>query len=272
MSQQLLDSLNSALNSVSEKVKSDRPNMDSDQELLCRFATSDAIEKKSKKAKTEASNELKASLWETYTEDWWDKKAPPSNPKIEIKVDEKIDTTAIFQVKTSFKLNPLEDDTLTARQKFTQAFANAKFSKKKCDQIFDENLDIQVETVMRPLNELIQGSYKSGKGGKTFVKPTPVEASAGKKLLDMIMGKESSDLTAEEKKVCLSKKTSYVVKEGYMSRAVNYCKNAKQLRELLKIISPTIALGSVKFGQTAPDDERKAWLLSVFENILSNAE
>jgi hypothetical protein len=55
-------------------------------------------------------------------------------------------------------------------------------------------------------------------------------------------------LTDEERKSVIVKQSKYVVKTGFMERATTYCKDADQLRALLTVLKPQIAVSHMKYA------------------------
>lgn len=250
-----------------QATESERPTLTTEQSLLERYAGLDAVMKLVEPAHKEASAEFKAYSWEQFTDKWFADKNCPGNPRVEVKEAGKVQHTGLFQVKASFKVQYVEGIE-SARAAVTQALVNAGFEPEKADEIFDANVEVKVETVMRPLNELVHGKWVTGKGGKQFVEATAEEKAASEKILKFLAGKPAGKLTPSEVALVMTKKTSYVVKSGFMDRAHTYCTDAGQLRALLAVIKPTLAVSGVKYAKTAAERERLEMLEQVFTDLL----
>jgi hypothetical protein len=246
-----------------------RPTLTTEQALLERYAGLDAVMKLVKPAHAEAGDEFKAHSWAQFTDKWFTDKACPGNPRVEVKEGGKVQHTGLFQVKAAFKVQHVEGIE-SARGAVTQALVNAGFEPEKADEIFDANVEVKVDTVMRPLNELVHGKWVSGKGGKQFVEATAEEKAAAEKILKYLAGKPAAKLTPAEVALVMTKQTSYVVKSGFMDRAHTYCEDATQLRALLTVIKPTLAVSGVKYAKTAAERERLEMLRQVFGDLIES--
>lgn len=250
-----------------QTTESDRPTLTTEQSLLERYAGLDAVMKLVEPAHKEAGAEFKAYSWDQFTDKWFADKNCPANPKVQVKEGSKVQHEGLFQVKASFKVGYVEGIE-SARAAVTQALVNAGFEPEKADEIFDANVEIKVETVMRPLNELVHGKWVTGKGGKQFVEATAEEKAASQKILLFLAGKPATKLTPSEVALVMTKNTSYIVKSGFMDRAHTYCKDAGELRALLAVIKPTLAVSGVKYAKTAAEKERLEMLQKVFSDLL----
>jgi hypothetical protein len=209
--------------------------------------------------------ELKSTIWEEFTNLWFASKARPSNPKVETKKGRNPDCQAIYQCRTNFKVQYREG--VSGRAGVIDPLKEIGFSDEMANKIFDENLEIVVETALRPFNELRNGSWSSGEGGKEFKPATDVQKSAANKLLNFVVGKDAEPLTAAERAECIVKDTNYIVKAGFLDRAVHYCNSADQLRALLTVVKPGEAVSYVKFAQSDTEDEKNTRLREVFSEL-----
>lgn len=215
-------------------------------------------------------SELKSTVWEEFTDQWFSSKTKPSNPKIESKTGFKPDCQAIYQCRTNFKVQYREG--VSGRNAVIDPLKEVGISDEIANKIFDENLEIVVENSLRPFNELAQGCWIAGDGGREFVPATDVQKAAAKKLLNFVIGKEAEPLTSAERVECLVKETRYEVKAGFLERAAYYCKSADQLRALLTVIKPGEAISHVKFAQNNDIVTRNERLEHIFHNLLFGEE
>lgn len=211
-------------------------------------------------------SELKSTVWEELTNQWFSSKTKPNNPKIESKIGFKPDCQALYQCKSNFKVQ-LRDG-LSGRNAVIDPLKDVGFSEEIANKIFDENLEIVIENSLRPFNELAQGYWISGDGGRDFVPATDIQKTAAKKLLNFVIGKEAEPLTAAERVACLVKVTRYEVKSGFLNRAVYYCNSVNQLRDLLAIIKPGEALSNVQFAQSDTKEVKNSRLEKMFHDLL----
>jgi len=266
-----LDDLLGALGeTVEEKVpaaekEKPRPTF-SASELMTDYAGTVVAAKVLTEHKDIVGAELKDAIWTEFTDLWFSTKARPSNPKVETKKGSRPDCQAIYQCRTNFKVKYRED--LSGRAAVIDPLRDLGFSDTKAAQIFDENIEIVVETALRPFNELAQGAWVTGEGGREFQPATDVQKAAAAKLLNFVIGKDAEPLTQVERTECLVKETRYVVKAGFLDRAAHYCTNAAQLRALLTVVEPGEALSSVKFAQNDTDAEKNTRLETLFHDLL----
>ena len=266
-----LDDLLGELNASIEEapaVKDEEKNRPvfSQGQIMTEFAGVSTAYKILEERKDILGSELKSTVWEEFTNQWFSSKAKPSNPKIESKIDRKADCQAIYQCRTNFKVQYREG--LSGRNAVIDPLKEVGISDEIANKIFDENIEIVVENSLRPFNELAQGSWVSGDGGKEFSPSTDVQKSAAKKLLNFVIGKESEPLTSAERVECLVKETRYEVKAGFLDRAAYYCNSANQLRALLTVIKPGEAISHVKFAQSDTEADKNGRLENIFHHLL----
>ena len=261
-----LDDLLGALNEqVEEKVKigdeeKNRPVV-SAPEIMTEFAgvktAFDVLEER----KDILGSELKSTVWDEFTNLWFSNKVKPSNPKIETKNGRKADCQAIYQCRLPLKVQYREG--LSGRAAVIDPLKEVGLNDVIANKVFDENLEIVVENSLRPFNQLAQGAWVSGE----FNPATDIQKAAATKLLNFVIGKASEPLTAAERVECLVKETRYVVKAGFLDRAVNYCETVDQLRALLTVIKPVEAISQVKFAQSDTDDQKNTRLREIFSEL-----
>lgn len=265
---------------VDEKPKAkstatDRPELQilqETQQLLTEFAGIAEVFKLVDEKKKQLSEEFKDSVWTQFTDTWFSASGGrPKNPTIQSTKNGKPDCSAIFQLKAMFKVQVPQDGTPE------DALKAVGFNAKTAKKIVDENVDTVVETGLRPFNELLNGKWVSGKGGKQFIEATEVEKAAAKKLLAYATAQgegtvEVAPLTTEERAKAFQKNTSYVVKSGFLDRAVTYCKSADELRGLLTVITPQQAVSSVKFGKSDSADTHNGRMIDVFSELIAHSD
>lgn len=253
----------------------DRPTIEADTELMVEFAGAHICSKITTERKDLVGAQLKEQVWQHLTDQWFANRTKPSNPKMQIKKGGKVDTSAIFQLKATFKVQslPLDEANNSARGAVTGAFMAVGFDQETAEQLMDENVEAEMVTELKPFNELIQGKWISGKGGREFVPASDEEKSAAQKLLAVATGASQPEpLTADERAACITKKLVYQVKAGFMERAANYCEDADQLRALLTVVKPQRALSHVKFAAAQSENERNKQVLAAFTEILMGEE
>ena len=250
---------------VTETKEKNRPTINSTG-LMTEYAGITTALKTVEERKDIVGRELKDSLWTDFTNLWFQSKAKPSNPKVETKKNNRPDCQAIYQCRTNFKVQYREE--VSGRASVIEPLRDLGFSDAQASKIFDENIEIVVETVLRPFNELAQGAWVSGEGGKEFKPATDVQKVAATKLLAFVIGKESEPLSPSERAECLVKETRYEVKSGFLERAAHYCKDANQMRALLTIIKPGEAISHIKFAQSDTDEEKNGRLEELFHGLL----
>jgi hypothetical protein len=231
-------------------------------QIMTEFAGVSEAHNLLKERKDILGSELKSTVWEEFTNQWFIAGSKPSNPKIESKINRKADCQAIYQCRTNFKVQYREG--LSGRNAVIDPLKEVGISDEIANKIFDENLEIVVENSLRPFNELAQGSWVSGE----FSPSTDVQKSAAKKLLNFVIGKESEPLTSAERVECLVKETRYEVKAGFLDRAAYYCNSANQLRALLTVIKPGEAISHVKFAQSDTEADKNGRLENIFHHLL----
>lgn len=268
----LLGMVPDAAQGAKAEKKSDRPVLDADTELMIEFAGAHVCSKIATERKDVLGDQLKAQVWQSLTDQWYEAGAKPSNPKLQAKQGSKVDTSAIFQLKAMFKVQADSEDN-SARGAVTSALVTVGFDTDQANLIYDENVEAEMVTEIRPFNELIQGRWISGDGGREFVPASDVEKSAAKKLLAVATGAATPEpLDAEERAAVIQKKLVYQVKAGFLDRAANYCDDANQLRALLTVIKPQVALSHVKYAQQASGNEKHRRILAAFTEILMGEE
>ena len=252
----LLGKLEGALPETPKEHEKERPTLSPTEALMVEYAGVHAAAKICDDRKKIAGDELKSHLWDQFLEAWFEAGSKPSNPKVQTLVGKRVDCSAIFQVRATFKVQAPEDHS-SARGAVLEALRNVGFEDDIADDIFDENIEIEIETGLRPFNELVQGKWVTGKGGKEFIEATDVERSAAQKLLALVTNADKAKpLTNEERAVVLHKQTRYIVKAGFMERAATYCDSVDELRKLLTVIKPGEALSHVKFAATESEENR----------------
>ena len=263
----LLGALNAQIGGDSKpkgKAKPARPELkllEATQDLLIELAGITEVYNIVEQRKSVLSDEFKSQTWEQFTDHWFAVGSRPKNPKVQHE-----DSQGIFQLKAMFKVVVPEDGDVD------DALKAAGFEEKVRDKIIEENVDHVTETGPRPFNELLHGHYISGEGGRQFIEANEVEQSAAKKILAFMTadgGKKVSvePLTAEERMAAITKSEKYVVKAGFMERAAAYCKNAAQLRALLTIIKPQVAVSHMKFAEKASGREKIERIQAVFNAL-----
>jgi len=198
--------------------------------------------------------------------------------KIKVAKNGKNDISGTFQVQQRFMLqnplprihkNPLDAYTYpekidNGKELLTTLKTVGNFSTKVAKKIMAENVHEYKETTVRPFNELIEGHYE----GKNFVPATDFEKQVGEKALKRLMGDNSVKLTEEEQSQLFLTKNKIKIKNGFLDRAANYCKDVDQLEVLLDIIHPVCFASHMKFGQTDSVIERHKRLLAYFDEML----
>jgi hypothetical protein len=265
--EELLGDLNKEI-PEGDKPKEKRPVMDAEQKMMRDYVSAHYCSKLADTRKKISGDALKSHLWQKFTDGWFEQKSKPSNPKVEVKKQGKTDCSVMFQVKSAFKVKYPADHS-SARGAVLESLRNVGFADKTAEQIYDENIDVEVKTAVRPFNELVNGRWISGKSGKEFVESSDTEKQAAQKLLALITdSQKATPLTNEERAVILTKTTNYVVKGGFMERAALYCKDADELRTLLTVITPQLALSYVKFAAAESEAVRDWMALNAFAQIL----
>jgi hypothetical protein len=250
-----------------EKKKDTRPTLSTEQEKMVEFASLSAISKIVEARKKVAGDELKEHLWQKITDKWFEAGSKPSNPKVEIKRGKSVDCSCIFQVRSNMKVICPQDHP-SARGAVTEAMVKVGFKPEVAEKIYDENVEVEVKNSVRPFNELVFGTWITGKNGKELKKATDVERSAATKLMAAIQNKPAEDFTGEEQSVLLTKETKYVVVGGFLDRAPTYCEDADQLRKLLTVLVPGMALSHVKFAQSDNEAVQVKRALKAFAALL----
>jgi len=265
----MLGALNAQLGGGKFKsnAKAARPELkllESTQDLLIELAGITEVFNIVDKRKSILSDEFKSETWEQFTDHWFAVGSRPKNPKV---VHD--DSQGIFQLKAMFKVIVPEDGDVD------DALKAAGFEKKIRDKIIDENVDYVIETGPRPFNELLHGHYVRGEGGRQFIEATEVEQSAANKILAFITAESSGKkvsvepLTFEERQVSITRSERHIVKAGFMERAATYCKNAVQLRALLTVIKPQVAVSHLKFAEKANAKEKIERMQIVFNSLFA---
>jgi hypothetical protein len=264
----LLSQLQNQVVEISGKDNSERPVIDEDTSLMMEYAGVHAVSKIADAKKKLVGDELKDQLWKKFTENWFTQKVKPGNPKIVSKLNGREDCVAIYQIKAVFTVKAVPDHP-SARGAVTTALELVGIHPEVANRIYDENIDVEIITALRPFNELAHGRYVSGVGGREFVPATEVQKSAANKLLAVATGAaDASPLTNEERNEAIIRESRYVVKAGFMERAVNYCQTVDQLRKLLTVIEPQPALSGVKFAAASSETEQATRTLNVMRELL----
>lgn len=268
----MLDDLLGGLEAtVVEQPKGDekyRPTVEAETGLMIAYTGIHAIHKVVDEKKKELGDNLKAEVWENFTNLWFSQKSRPSNPKVETKTaGGKIDCSTIYQVRASFKVNAIEGST-SARAAVIQALVMAGIAEEMANKVFDENIEIVIETGFKPFNEIAKGKWVAGEGGKDFIPATDIQKAAAVKLLAWAKGESTEFLTPQERMEVLAKDTTYIVKAGFLDRVAHYCHSADELRAILTVIEPGEALSAVKFAASDTPKERHERMEQHFHDVL----
>jgi hypothetical protein len=268
----LLDSLNDMVEeSPDSTTKSEHPELellDKTQKLLSELTSVSEVYKIVDSRKQTLADSLKEQAFEQLVDKWFASKSRPKNSLLVFRKDGKNDCEGTFQIKSQFKINIPEDGTVYS------TLLAVGFKSATAKKIVKENIDEVTITSMRPLNELTNGHYIDG---NQFVKATDVEKSAGAKILSYAVAKtiegntDVKPLTPEERKVSILKKSKVVIKDGFMERAVNYCKTIDDLKNLLDVITPVLAVSHMKFALSGSEIDKVERLKGAISKLLDKS-
>jgi hypothetical protein len=240
-----------------DKKEQDRPEMpipDNVREAFMRFVPARQIaEYVNERAELEQSL-IKNEMIGVYAEVMWATGSRPKNPKIIANDDNnKEDMSGIFQVHENIKLvYPEGEESATVR--LAKALVMAGFTKSKAEEIIEKEINNTPMTVVRPLNELAVG--------------TPLEQSACNKVIALLTGEKTEPLTDEERSVTLKQIEITEVRDGFLQRAKTYCKDANQLKLLLKVFQPKHYVSHCKFGLSTTPENRLQRLATYGQELI----
>jgi hypothetical protein len=118
------------------------------------------------------------------------------------------------------------------------------------------------------------GRWTRGEGGREFVEADDVSKAAANKILQYVTAAATTGavsvepLTPEERKAAIVKTSKYVVKSGFMERATTYCKDADQLRALLTVVKPQVAVSHLKFALSDSKATKNKRLLKAASDLI----
>jgi predicted regulator of amino acid metabolism with ACT domain len=232
-----LNKLNETLDTTEKKKEQERPEMPVPASVKLAFARLLPAQRVKSyiDQRIEVENGIvKDEMLGVYAEVMWVQGCRPTNPRVYCyKIAGAPDMNGLYQVQERFTLQ-YEKGESPVKVRIVAALIRAGFSADMADKIVENEIRYQPMTVLRPLDELAQGNA--------------VEKSAAEKIISLVCGESADPLTAEEKAVCIQKIEVVEVKDGVLERMKQYCKDAKQLRNLFRVIQPVNFVSHAKFA------------------------
>lgn len=228
-----------------------------------------------------------------YADSLYEYGRQPTNPKLEVTKDGRPDISGIFQVQQRYKFNIRKEGDESVRSCLVNQLVVAGISQQEANalpiddigvriisslvesgvtfdsakEIFEKEMDCTPRTTLRPFNELALGHYVN----KQFVEATEVEKKVAEKLVNFVTGEKADFLTPEELEVALERVDSIKVKDGFLERLKNYCKDAKEVKAVFKIIAPVHFVSHMKFGISDTPEEKYNRLVDEMKKILGES-
>lgn len=238
------------------------------RETFVRFVEAHLIEGLGKQAKDEAGTAVKGFAFDLFVETLWKTGAVPANPVFRTRDDRgRVDCSANFQVRATFSPNrhvpkPDKREHGKTPRGYLYDFLTSTgdgLSGHEAERLLDAELSFDPQIEIRNLTELTIGREREGK----FVEATPAQKAAANKILNVILSAGVNGqatvpaFTDEDRAVLLEMSDAVRVTDpnGFLNRVRGYCSTRAQLRHVLTIIPPTLALAQVKFAENTPVGE-----------------
>lgn len=192
----------------------------------------------------------------------------PTNPKMEVLENGKVDMSGIFQVQTRYKIEVPEGSDPLADRLRQAILDNTGIPQDKVDQLMENEVDAALVIGIRNFAELMEGHYV----GREFVPATEAEQRAGTKVLSLIMGEDTEPLTDAERELIKVETEKIKVKEGFLERVSLYCENYEQCLALLHILKPVYFPSHLKFAASDTPERRIARLKLAAVDMIGKQE
>ncbi len=239
-----LNALNNLLVTSEKKTAEERPVMPvptAAKLAFARLVPAKAIQDIAEKRVKIEQSIVKDEMLAVYADILFNQGTRPTNPRLKVEKDGRPDISGLYQVQEKFKLN-YEKGEAPVKDRLAAALTKAGFTSDEANNIIEGEINYQPLTVLRPLNELAEG--------------TATERSAAQKVIALATGATTEPFTAEERAAALTKIEVIEVKDGVLQRVKSYCKSATDLRNLFRVIEPVNFVSHTKFAESDTEEQR----------------
>jgi len=213
--------------------KQDRPSVVVPANLLPsfeRFALAKQIFEKAEARMKAEEGILKDTLIDSFADSLSRLRCKPSNPRLIVYKDNKVDIEGLFQVQSKFYPQADPECQGTAHDKLISALVKAGLPANMAENLVTNEIACSDKTTVRPFSDLINGS--------------PIEQQLAQKLMQLLL----DNFTVDERSLLLMPVEKYEIKDGFFERLALYVPSKEHILACIKVLRPTHFISHIKVG------------------------
>ncbi len=230
--------------------------------LLDRYVEAKVVGKFFTTEEENTGGPLKAACLAKWADLVWGSKTVPDNPEIvTLRADNgAVKNRGIFQVRAVLRPGHVIPAPDVRGDKEVRDFLFAALTegtggldKGQANRLIDDEVVFETPLVMN-VYHLLEGRFVEN----VWQPATPEQQAVGMKLYNLYQGIEIPALTPEEVAIALGDNGTVVRfrdSAGFMLRMCSYATSAEQLKHILMVVKPDLAISGVKHEENAPATE-----------------